>query len=158
MKHMKKILAICLALVMVLTCIPVANAATSTEATIDEDAECSLRIVKYDWTNAYKDGWWDEDSFTSTGALEPYVEDHLCNVIRPGDQNQNIDHILGNPHLFLPLARRDKGVGNLQGYKYALQEAHIAPKGEGRRHALPWHRVYVLHSTGARDVYRLDRV
>ena len=96
MKHMKKILAICLALTMVLTCIPVANAATSAEATIDENAECSLRIVKYDWTNLYKDGNWNEDSFPSTGALEPYVENLLGYAVRSGDASENVFHGLGN--------------------------------------------------------------
>ena len=42
MKNMKRILTMCLALVMVLSCIPFANAAMPSEAVIDESAECSL--------------------------------------------------------------------------------------------------------------------
>ena len=47
MKSMKKILSICLALVLVLTCMPAAYAAEAADAIIDENAECSLTIWKY---------------------------------------------------------------------------------------------------------------
>ena len=96
MKNIKKIFSLCLALVLVLTCVPTAFAAEVDDATIDESAECSLTLWKYDWTNAVKDGVWNEDSFISTGFRESYVEDVLGNTSRYGDSNGEPDHTLGN--------------------------------------------------------------
>ena len=96
MKKFKKILTMCLALMMVLTCVPAAFAAEVEDATIDEEANCSLTIWKYDWTNAVKDGIWSEDSFVSTGWRESYVEDILGDGVRNGDSNGAPDHSLGN--------------------------------------------------------------
>ena len=96
MKKFKKILTMCLALMMVLTCVPAAFAAEVDDATIDEEANCSLTIWKYDWTNAVKDGIWSEDSFVSTGWRESYVEDILGDGVRDGDSNGAPDHSLGN--------------------------------------------------------------
>ena len=96
MKNLKKLMAICLCLMMVLTCVPAAFAAEVEDATIDEEANCSLTIWKYDWTNAVKDGVWSEDSFVSTGWRESYVEDILGGGIRQGDSNNSPDHSLGN--------------------------------------------------------------
>ena len=96
MKNIKKLMAICLCLMMVLTCVPAAFAAEVEEATIDEEANCSLTIWKYDWTNAVKDGVWSKDSFVSTGWRESYVEDILGGGIRQGDDNNSPDHSLGN--------------------------------------------------------------
>lgn len=48
---MKKLLTCLLALVLVLTCVPAAFAAEVADATIDEDALCSLTIWKFDFTN-----------------------------------------------------------------------------------------------------------
>ena len=96
MKNLKKLLSICLALMMVLTCVPAAFAAEVDDCTIDEDAKASLTIWKFDWTNAYKDGVWDEESFISTGWRESYVEEVLGETVREGDANGNPDHPLGN--------------------------------------------------------------
>ena len=96
MKKFKKVLTLCLALMMVLTCDPAAFAAEVDDATIDEDANCSLTLWKYDWTNAVKDGIWSEDSFVSTGWRESYVEDILGDGVRDGDNNGSPDHSLGN--------------------------------------------------------------
>ena len=96
MKKFKKILTMCLALMMVLTCVPAAFAAEVDDATINEEANCSLTIWKYDWTNAVKDGIWSEDSFVSTGWRESYVEDILGDGVRDGDSNGSPDHSLGN--------------------------------------------------------------
>ena len=96
MKNLKKLLSMCLALMMVLTCVPAAFAAEVDDCTIDEDATASLTIWKFDWTNAYKDGVWDEDSFISTGWRESYVEEVLGETVREGDANGNPDHPLGN--------------------------------------------------------------
>ena len=96
MKKFKSILTICMALAMLLSCIPAVHAAEVPEATINMDANCSLTIWKYDWTNAVKDGVWNEDSFISTGWRESYVEDVLGDAVRDGDSNGSPDHSLGN--------------------------------------------------------------
>ena len=96
MKKFKSILTICMALAMLLSCIPAVYAAEVPEATIKMDANCSLTIWKYDWTNAVKDGVWNEDSFISTGWRESYVEDVLGDAVRDGDSNGSPDHSLGN--------------------------------------------------------------
>lgn len=96
MKNLKKMLSICLALMMVLTCVPAAFAAEVGDATIDENAPCSLTIWKFDWTNALKDGVWNEDSFLSTGWQESYVEEILGEAVRKGDGNKAPDNALGN--------------------------------------------------------------
>ena len=46
-----KALTLCMALFMCITCAVPASAAEYKDATIDVDAECSLTIWKYDWTN-----------------------------------------------------------------------------------------------------------
>ena len=96
MKHMTKLLAMCMALLMVVSCLPIAHAAEVADATINTSANCSLTIYKYDWTNALKDGVWNEDSFISTGWRESYVEEVLGSTVRVGDSNAAKDHILGN--------------------------------------------------------------
>ena len=96
MKNFKKILAMCLALILVLTYVPAAFAAESNDCMIDEETKASLTIWKYDWTNAHKDGVWNEDSFISTGWRESYVEEVLGEAIREGDANGNADNALGN--------------------------------------------------------------
>ena len=96
MKKFKSILTLCMALAMLLSCIPAVHAAEVPEATINMDANCSLTIWKYDWTNAVKDGVWNEDSFISTGWRESYVEDVLGDAVRDGDGNGSPDHSLGN--------------------------------------------------------------
>ena len=96
MKKITKMLAVCLSLVLLLTCPVGVSAAVAEDATIDMNAECSLTIWKYDFTNARKDGVWTEDSFISTGWREPYVEEVLGEAIRKGDANGNTDNPLGN--------------------------------------------------------------
>lgn len=96
MKKMRKILTLCLALVMCLSCAGMAFAAEVDDATIYENANCSLTIWKYDWTNALKDGVWNEASFISTGWRESYVEEVLGEGVRQGDANGSPDNALGN--------------------------------------------------------------
>lgn len=91
-----KALALCLALILCFSCTVSVSAAEVADATIDPDADCSLTIFKYDWTNAVKDGVWNEDSFISTGWQESYVEEVLGGAIRTGDPNGTSDHSLGN--------------------------------------------------------------
>ena len=85
MKTMKKIVCAILSLVLLLSCTPAVFAAEVDSTTIDQDASCSLTIWKFDYTNAKKDGVWDEDAFTSTGWQESYVENSLVNTNRKGD-------------------------------------------------------------------------
>ncbi len=97
MKHLKRVMAACFALLICLSMFPTAAlAAEVPDATIDMDADCSLTIWKFDWTNAYKDGVWTEDSFVSTGWRESYVEEVLGEAVRDGDANGSPDHPLGN--------------------------------------------------------------
>ena len=93
---MKKFFALMMTLVLLLSGIPTAFAADVSDATIDTDASCSLTIFKYDWTNAVKDGVWNEDSFISTGWRESYVEDVLGNAVRQGDADGSTGNDLGN--------------------------------------------------------------
>ena len=46
-----KAITLCLALLMCVTCAVPASAAEYKDATINVDAECSLTIWKFDWTN-----------------------------------------------------------------------------------------------------------
>ncbi len=93
---MKKFFALMMTLVLLLSGIPTALAADAADATIDTDASFSLTIFKYDWTNAVKDGVWNEDSFISTGWRESYVEDVLGNAVRQGDADGSTGNDLGN--------------------------------------------------------------
>ena len=93
---MKKIFAILLSLMIMISAIPASLAAPVADATIDETADASLTIFKYDLTNAMKDGVWDEDTFTSTGVRESYVETILGTTVREGDSNGEVDNTLGN--------------------------------------------------------------
>lgn len=84
MKKISKLMALFLCLAVLISCIPAAFAADVADATIDEDAAASLTLYKYDWTNAHKDGVWNEDSFISTGWKESYVEETLGGATRVG--------------------------------------------------------------------------
>lgn len=91
---MKKIVCALMTLVLLLSGVP---AAFADEAkTIDQDAACSLTIWKFDYTNAKKDGVWDEDAFPSTGWQESYVENALVNTNRKGDTDGQNGNALGN--------------------------------------------------------------
>lgn len=75
-KFMKAI-TLCLALIMCFSSVLSVSAAEVADATINHENDCSLTIFKYDWTNAVKDGVWNNESFTSTGWQESYVESVL---------------------------------------------------------------------------------
>ena len=85
-RKIMKALSLCLALIL---CLAYPVSASAEEAApvpdylIDPDANCSLTIFKYDWTNAVKDGVWNVNSFTSTGVKESYVE----NILGGSDAN-----------------------------------------------------------------------
>lgn len=93
MKHIKKIFAIALAAVMLLSCVPSAFAATSETAIIDMDADCSLTVYAFDWTNAYKDGVVDENTFVSSGWQDSVVEDTFIGATPVGGTPEQV---LGN--------------------------------------------------------------
>lgn len=94
--NITKALSLCLALLMCIGCAVPASAADVANATIHDDAACSLTIWKYDITAAAKDGAWGTGFFTSTGYRESYVEDVLGNTVREGDPNGTPDNSLGN--------------------------------------------------------------
>ena len=54
------------------------------KATIDMDAKAQLSIYKYDFTNAKKDGVWNEDSYVSTGQYDAKVNEVLGGTTRTG--------------------------------------------------------------------------
>ena len=94
MKTMKKIVCALMTLVLLLSSVP---AVFADEAkTSDQDAACSLTVWKFDYTNARKDGVWDEDAFPSTGWQESYVENTLVNTNRKGDTDGQNGNALGN--------------------------------------------------------------
>ena len=93
MKTMKKIFAVCMALVLALSCVPAVFAADVAAATIDETAKGSLTVYKVDLTNAEKDGVWDS-SYVSTGVYDQSVYDTLIGANRAGDTDNASD--LGN--------------------------------------------------------------
>lgn len=96
MKTMKKIVCAILSLALLLSCAPAVFAAEVDSATIDQDASCSLTVWKFDYTNARKDGVWDEGDFISTGWQESYVEDTLVDTNRKGDTENQNGRALGN--------------------------------------------------------------
>ncbi len=90
----KRIITLCLALMLCLSCVPAAFAAEVGDATIDESKTGSLTIYKYDLTNAEKDGVWDS-SYVSTGVFDQTgVNDILGGAVRAGDTDTQSD--LGN--------------------------------------------------------------
>ena len=93
MKKFKKLMSICLALMMVLTCVPAAFAAEVKDGTIDESRKGSLTIYKYDLTNAEKDGVWDS-SYVSTGVMDQSGVVDVLGGNRDGDTDNKSD--LGN--------------------------------------------------------------
>ena len=93
MKNIKKIFAIALAVVMLLSCVPAASAATSETSVVDYDADCSLTIYAFNWTDSYKDGVVDENTFTSSGWQDTVVEETFINATPVGGSHEQV---LGN--------------------------------------------------------------
>ena len=88
-----KAIALCMALLMILTCPIGASAAEVADDTIDFEQKGSLTIYKIDLTNAEKDGIWDS-SYVSTGVYDQNVYDTLIGATRDGDTDNSSD--LGN--------------------------------------------------------------
>ncbi len=76
MKKFTKVIALCLSLLLCLSCPVGVSAASVSDATIDLSAKGSLTIYKTDLTNAEKDGVWDS-SYVSTGVADQSVYDAL---------------------------------------------------------------------------------
>ena len=93
MKNFKRIITVCLALVLCLSCVPAVFAAEVADATIDESRKGSLTIYKYDLTNAEKDGVWDS-SYVSTGVMDQSGVVDVLGGNRAGDTDNKSD--LGN--------------------------------------------------------------
>ena len=98
MKNLKKAIALCLSLMLILSFPVSASAVEPNDPTenvlIDESSTGSLTIYKYDLTNAEKDGVWDS-SYVSTGRYdEEGVNNILGGAVRAGDNDNQSD--LGN--------------------------------------------------------------
>lgn len=76
-KLISRIGALALAAALACTSLISASAATIDKATIDMDAKAQLSIYKYDFTNAKKDGVWNERSYVSTGQYDAKVNEVL---------------------------------------------------------------------------------
>ena len=92
MKSVKKILAMCLAIMMIVSCVPAAHAADVSNTAIDLDAKGSLTLYKYDLTNAEKDGVWIPPRFHRRD--DENVNKTLGESKRAGDSDNSSD--LGN--------------------------------------------------------------
>ena len=135
MKNLKKLLAMCLSVIMIFSCIPAAFAADVANATIDEAAKGSLTLYKYDLTNAEKDGVWDS-SYVSTGVYDESVNKTLGEAVRAGDDNNQSD--LGNGEASYGYAV--KGVE----FTY-LKVADIVQFTESERDGVTFNHVEVLY-------------
>ena len=135
MKTMKKVMAMCLAVIMMLSCIPAVYAADVANATIDPDAKGSLTLFKYDLTNAEKDGVWDS-SYVSTGVYDENVNKTLGDAIRAGDNDNASD--LGNDDVSYGYAV--KGVE----FTY-LKVAEIVQFTESEKDGITYNHVEVLY-------------
>ena len=135
MKNLKKLLAMCLSVIMIFSCIPAAFAADVANATIDEAAKGSLTLYKYDLTNAEKDGVWDS-SYVSTGVYDESVNKTLGEAVRAGDDNKQSD--LGNGDASYGYAV--KGVE----FTY-LKVADIVQFTESERDGVTYNHVEVLY-------------
>ena len=93
MKNFKRIITLCLALALCLSCAPAVFAAEVADATIDMSREGSLTVYKYDLTNAEKDGVWDS-SYVSTGVMDQSGVVDVLGGKRTGDTDNKSD--LGN--------------------------------------------------------------
>ena len=93
MKNFKRIITLCLALALCLSCAPAVFAAEVADATIDMSRKGSLTVYKYDLTNAEKDGVWDS-SYVSTGVMDQSGVVDVLGGKRAGDTDNKSD--LGN--------------------------------------------------------------
>ena len=78
MKKIRRVLAVLMAVVMALSLITTAFAATDSAPIIDPGKKASLSIYKYDITKASNDGAWDAESYVSTGQHDDAAIDKLA--------------------------------------------------------------------------------
>ena len=93
MKTVKKVIALCLALLLCMSLPIGVSAAEVADATIDFNQKGNLTIYKIDLTNAEKDGIWDS-SYVTTGVYDENVYNTLIGATRGGDTDNTSD--LGN--------------------------------------------------------------
>ena len=134
-KNGKKIFALFLAVMMIVSCIPAVYAADVANATIDPNAKGSLTLFKYDLTNAEKDGVWDS-SYVSTGVYDENVNKTLGDAVRAGDTDKESD--LGNDEVSYGYAV--KGVE----FTY-LKVAEIVQFTESEKDGVTYNHVEVLY-------------
>lgn len=92
--NIRKVISVCIAVIICLSFAGSALAAPVEDATIDTSKAGSLTIYKYDLTNAEKDGIWDS-SYVSTGVYDQSgVNDILGGAVRAGDSDNSSE--LGN--------------------------------------------------------------
>ena len=88
-KTFRRLFALLLGAVMIISMVPTVFAASEADAVINYSALCSLTLYKFDFTAAEKDGVWNNNSFPSTGVPESYVTDTLLHVTRNGAASEN---------------------------------------------------------------------
>lgn len=93
-KLLSRIGAVAMAAALACTSLISASAASIADATIDTSRTANLRLYKYDFTNAAKDGVWNEGSYVSTGQYDQRVNNTLGGATRKGDTDTTSD--LGN--------------------------------------------------------------
>lgn len=93
-KLLSRIGAVAMAAALACTSLISASAASIADATIDTSRTANLTLYKYDFTNAAKDGVWNEGSYVSTGQYDQRVNDTLGGATRKGDTDATSD--LGN--------------------------------------------------------------
>ena len=92
-KLISRIGALALAAALACTSLISAAAASIADATIDTSRTANLTLYKYDFTNAAKDGVWNEGSYVSTGQYDQRVNDALGAATR---KNGDATSDLGN--------------------------------------------------------------
>ena len=92
-KLISRIGALALAAALACTSLISASAASIADATIDTSRTANLTLYKYDFTNAAKDGVWNEGSYVSTGQYDQRVNDALGAATR---KNGDATSDLGN--------------------------------------------------------------
>ena len=93
-KLLSRIGAVAMAAALACTSLISASAASIADATIDTSRTANLTLYKYDFTNAAKDGVWNEGSYVSNGQYDQRVNDTLGGATRKGDTDTTSD--LGN--------------------------------------------------------------
>lgn len=94
MKSIKRVIAFALALIMCLSVVPAAFAASVEDAAIDMTKKGSITIYKYDISSAERDGVWN-GSYVSTGVADSHVTDTLGGKNDPASNLGNSEKSYG---------------------------------------------------------------